>query len=70
MRTIQLTLTRKQIFKWMTHRRRPLVAGEQSYLHNFRRHNTTTNEILQRFSFLRRLGVLLFRPRWDYQLEI
>ena len=70
MRTIQLTLTRKQIFMWMTHRRRPLVAGEQSYLHNFRRHNATTNEILQRFSFLWRLGVLLCRPRWDYQLEI
>ena len=70
MRTIQLALAGKQILKWVMQRRRPIVLGEQSYLLNFRRHYTTTTEILQRFSFLWRLGVLLFKPRWDYQIEI
>ena len=34
-----------------TQRRKPIIAGEQSYLHNFRRHYTTANGILQSFSF-------------------
>ena len=70
MRTIQLALARKQILKWVTQRRRSIVLGEQSYLLNLRRLYTTTTEILQRFSFLGRLGVLLFKPRGDYQIEI
>ena len=70
MRTIQLALARKQILKWVTQRRTSIVLGEQSYLLNLRRHYTTTTEILQRFSFLGRLGVLLFKPRGDYQIEI
>lgn len=70
MRTIQLALAQKQILKWVTQRRRSIVLGEQSYLLNLRRHYTTTTEIPQRFSFLGRLGVLLFKPRGDYQIEI
>ena len=69
MRKIQLALAGEQILKWVT-QRRSIVLGEQSYLLNFRRHYTATTEILQRFSSLWRLGVLLFKPRWDYQIEI
>ena len=32
------------------------------------RHFTTTTRILQGFAFLGKLGLLLFKPRWDYQI--
>ena len=32
------------------------------------RHFTTTTRILQGFAFLCKLGLLLFNPRWEYQI--
>ena len=32
------------------------------------RHFTTTTRILQGFAFLCKLGLLVFNPRWDYQI--
>ena len=32
------------------------------------RHFTTRTRILQGFAFLCKLGLLLFKPRWDYQI--
>ena len=32
------------------------------------RHFTTTTRIAQGFAFLCKLGLLLFNPRWDYQI--
>ena len=34
------------------------------------RHFTTTTRILQGFAFLCKLRLLLFKPRWDYQIWI
>ena len=32
------------------------------------RHFTTTTRIIQGFAFLCKLGLLLFKPQWDYQI--
>ena len=33
------------------------------------RYFTTMTSILQGFAFLRKLGLLLFKPHWDYQIK-